>query len=45
MPGQRILWMEMMKFRPVRMEENPEMKMPAAMAKTCEFEYFVLRGV
>ena len=29
MPGARILWMVMMKFRPVRMDENPEMNTPA----------------
>ena len=28
-PGTRILWMVTMKFRPVRMDENPVMKMPA----------------
>ena len=29
MPGARILWMVMMKFSPVRMDENPEMNTPS----------------
>ena len=28
MPGQRILWIVTMKFRPVRIELKPAMKMP-----------------
>ena len=38
MPGARILWMVTMKFRPVRIEENPAMKMPSAAATTCVCE-------
>ena len=29
MPGARILWMVTMKFRPVRIDEKPVMKMPS----------------
>ena len=44
-PGARILWMVMMKFSPVRIDENPEMNTPIAIAKTWVFVYFVLSGV
>ena len=30
MPGARIRWMVTMKFRPVRIDEKPAMKMPSA---------------
>ena len=33
-PGARSLWMVTMKFRPVRIEEKPVMKTPAAVART-----------
>ena len=44
-PGARILWIVMMKFSPVRIDEKPEMNTPMAMAKTWVFVYFVLSGV
>ncbi len=34
MPGARIVWMVTMKFRPVRMDEKPLMKMPRPAATT-----------
>ena len=34
MPGARIRWIVTMKFSPVRMEENPAMKIPIAAAIT-----------
>ena len=34
MPGARMRWMVTMKFRPVRMEEKPAMKMPRPVAIT-----------
>jgi hypothetical protein len=30
-----------MKFKPVRIEEKPVMKIPTAVTMTCEFEYVV----
>jgi hypothetical protein len=33
-PGQRILWTVTMKFKPVRIDEKPVMKMPTAVAMT-----------
>ena len=41
-PGARILCTVMMKFSPVRMDENPEMKIPVAIAMTCSLEYVEL---
>ena len=35
MPGARILWIVTMKFRPVRIDEKPVMKMPSAVGITC----------
>src|ERR1700680_461290 len=35
-PGARIVWMVTTKFKPVRMEENPLMKMPMAAGGTAE---------
>ena len=37
MPGARILCTVTMKFRPVRIELNPVMNTPIAIAVTCEF--------
>ncbi len=37
-PGARILWMVTIKFRPVRIEENPVMNTPIATAVTCVLE-------
>ena len=34
MPGARILWMVTMKFRPVRIDENPRMKAPKSAETT-----------
>ena len=45
MPGARILWIVTMKFRPVRMPENPLMKMPSAAGTTADVEATVLNGV
>jgi hypothetical protein len=42
MPGARIVWIVTMKFSPVRIEENPVMKMPTAAAMTFVFEEAVL---
>jgi hypothetical protein len=33
-----------MKFRPVRIDENPVMKMPTPARMTCEFDALVLYG-
>ena len=33
-PGARMRWMVTMKFRPVRIDEKPMMKMPTAVAMT-----------
>ena len=33
-PGARIVWVVTMKFRPVRIDENPVMKMPTAAGMT-----------
>ena len=38
MPGARILWVVTMKFSPVRIEENPVMKMPRTVRTTLLFE-------
>ncbi len=38
MPGARIVWIVTMKFRPVRIDEKPEMKMPTAVTTTQPFE-------
>ncbi len=38
MPGARIVWMVTRKFRPVRIEEKPAMKMPTAVTTTQPFE-------
>ena len=45
MPGARIRWIVTMKFRPVRIDEKPVMKMPSAAGMTCEFDAAVLYGV
>ena len=37
MPGARIRWMVTMKFSPVKIDENPAMKMPSAAVTTCVF--------
>ena len=36
-PGARILWIVVMKFKPVMIEEKPATKTPAAIVITCEF--------
>ena len=38
MPGARMVWIVTMKFRPVRIDENPTMKMPTAVTTTQPFE-------
>ena len=38
MPGARIVWIVTRKFRPVRIDENPAMKMPTAVTTTQPFE-------
>ena len=38
MPGARMRWMVTMKFRPVRIDEKPVMKMPSAAVITCVFD-------
>ncbi len=38
MPGARMVWMVTTKFKPVRMEENPLIKMPMTAGVTAEFE-------
>jgi len=45
MPGARILWMVTMKLSPVRMDENPLMKIPTTTSATFEFENALLYGV
>ena len=45
MPGARIRWIVTMKFRPVRIDEKPVMKMPSAAGITLVFEETVLNGV
>ena len=37
-PGARILWIVTTKFSPVRMDENPRIKMPTAVSMTWLFE-------
>ena len=37
MPGARIVWVVTMKLSAVKMEENPTMKMPTAIAMTWPF--------
>ena len=39
MPGARSMWMVVMKFTPVAIEENPTTNTPAAAAITLEWEY------
>ena len=41
-PGARILWTVTMKFRPVRMDEKPMMKMPRAVIITWVLAKLVL---
>ena len=38
-------WIVTMKFRPVRIDENPVMKTPMPVSMTLEFEASVLYGV
>ncbi len=38
MPGARMVWMVTRKFRPVRIDENPAMKMPTAVTTTQPLE-------
>ena len=38
MPGARMVWMVTMKFKPVRMDEKPLMKMPITAGVTAELE-------
>ena len=45
MPGARIRWMVTMKFRPVRIDEKPVMKMPSAVGITLVVDDTVLNGV
>ena len=42
MPSARIVWIVTMKFKPVRIDENPVMKMPTAVTRTHVFEYVLL---
>ena len=42
MPGARILWMVTMKLSPVRIEENPLMKIPTTTRATFELEKALL---
>ena len=44
-PGARIVWIVTMKFSPVRIEENPMMKMPTAATMTLLCDAWVLKGV
>ena len=44
MPGARIVWIVTMKFSPVRIEENPVMKIPSAATTTWVLETEVLYG-
>jgi hypothetical protein len=44
-PGARMRWMVTMKFKPVRIPENPLMKIPSAAGVTFVFEAEVLNGV
>ena len=44
-PGARMRWMVTMKFRPVRIDEKPVMKMPSAAEITLLVEATVLNGV
>ena len=44
-PGARMRCTVTMKLRPVRIEENPTMKTPAAASTTCVFENMVENGV
>ncbi len=41
-PGARILWTVTMKFRPVKIDENPTMNAPIAVNNTLLFEYIEL---
>ena len=43
-PGARMRWIVTMKFRPVRIDENPVMNTPIPAARTFEFEPSVLYG-
>ena len=45
MPGARMRWMVTMKFRPVRIDEKPAMKMPSAVGMMCVFDAVELYGV
>ncbi len=42
MPGARIVWIVTMKFKPVRIDEKPLMKMPMPTMVTFVFENDVL---
>ena len=42
MPGARILWIVTRKFRPVRIELNPVMKMPTTASTTCVWANWLL---
>ena len=44
-PGARMRWIVTMKFRPVRIEEKPVMKMPSAAGMTLVVDATVLNGV
>ena len=44
-PGARIVWIVTRKLSPVRIEENPAMKIPTAVTTTQPFEYTVEYGV
>ena len=45
MPGARIRWIVTMKFRPVRIDEKPVMKIPSAVGMTFVVDDTVLNGV
>ncbi len=44
-PGARIVWIVTMKFSPVRIDENPMMKIPIAAVITFVWDAIVLNGV
>ena len=45
MPGARMRWIVTMKFKPVRIEENPAIKTASAAVTTFVFRNSVLSGV
>ena len=43
-PGARILWIVTRKLSPVRIDENPVMKIPSAVRMTLLFAYAIFKG-